>query len=195
MLGLRSAVREDSACCPADLVFGAPVRLPADLVDPAAPSSLDLAPDDFVDALRGVLRASAPMPFRWHGNTSSQVPRTLTACTHVFIRIDAVCRPLNPPYEGPHKVLQKGPKTFTVERSGKPYTVSINRLKPAFTSDFGVAPPAVFVPPETPAPSSTPVSSTSPSTPEPERVLDPVDWPLPTRFGRRPRPVARLGID
>ena len=80
LLGLRAAVREDSPCCPADLVFGTSLRLPADLVDPSpAPP---LSPSAFVDDLRGILRQCSPMHFNYHGNTSSQVPASLAGVMH-----------------------------------------------------------------------------------------------------------------
>ena len=162
LLGLRTAIREDSACCPADLVFGSPLRLPADLVDPSAPPTP--SPSSFVEDLGGVLRRVAPMPFEYHGNTSSRVPSALASCSHVFLRVDAVRRPLVPPYEGPFEVLQKDTKTFLINKAGKEYRVSVDRLKPALTSDFhgSPAPPLrqVAAPAEVIVP--TPVSASPP---------------------------------
>ena len=118
MLGLRTAVREDSSCSPADLVYGSSLRLPADLLDSGPSSS---SPSEFVDGLRDFMRQCSPMPFNYHGNTASSVPSALASCSHVFMRLDAVRPPLKPPYEGPFLVLQKTAKTFTIDRLGKPY--------------------------------------------------------------------------
>ena len=128
LLGLRTAVREDSSCSPSDLLFGESLRLPADLMDagPFTPAS-----SAFVNDLRGVMRFNQPMPFNYHGLRQPQVPRDLQSCTHVFLRIDAVRRPLSPPYDGPFLVVSRGPKTFVIEKSGKPCTVTVDRLKPA----------------------------------------------------------------
>ena len=70
----------------------------------------------------------------------------------------------------------------------KPVTVTVDRLKPA-----------VFLPevstelsePVEPAPSAASVPPPSSDTPP---ALDPEVWPLPTRFGRRPRPPVRLNL-
>ena len=60
LLDLRSAVREDSACCPADLVYGSTVRLPADFLDQMPPSPLQsgsgTSPSSYVDTLRDIIR-------------------------------------------------------------------------------------------------------------------------------------------
>ena len=190
LLGLRSAVREDSGCCPADLVFGSPVTLPADLLDPSTPQALQPSPSEFVEVLRGILKSNNPMPFEYHSATASisRIPTALSTCSHVFIRVDAVRRPLSPPYEGPFLVLARGPKTFTVEKSSKPYVVTIDRLKPAAVLDASSASSPVADAGQTssPAPSPAPPSTAS--------ALDPGSWPLPTRYGRQPRPVDRLGF-
>nr|CDS32302.1 gag pol polyprotein [Hymenolepis microstoma] len=55
--------------------------------------------------------------------------------------IYAVKKPLQPPYDGPYKVLQRNPKYFILDRSGTKDSVSIDRLKPAYLE-----------PPPTPAP-------------------------------------------
>lgn len=39
---------------------------------------------------------------------------------------------LQPAYTGPHKVLDRGDKIFKIVVKGKPVTVSIDRLKPAY---------------------------------------------------------------
>ena len=121
------------------------------------------------------------MPFDYHGRQPTQIPAALQSCSHVFIRVDAVRRPLSPPYEGPFLVLSRSPKTFDVERLGKRYTVTVDRLKPAAILDS--------------CPSPVVVSPVVPVDPDPpSRSLDPAEWPLPTRSGRIPRPVDRLGV-
>ena len=191
MLGLRAAVREDADCSPADLVYGSSLRLPADLLE--STTTARVSPSAFVDDLRDVMRQSSPMPFLYHGNTSSSVPAALSTCPQVFIRVDAVRPPLRPPYEGPFPVLQRGPKTFTVRRNSKDYVVSIDRLKPA-SMEFS-APLQAGSPPSVPASaaSSATAQTTAVVSPAAASPLDPRDWPLPTRYGRRPRPVERFG--
>ena len=50
--------------------------------------------------------------------------------THVFIRNNAVRKPLQQPYNGPYKVLQRTAKHFTVDINGRHDTVLLDRLKP-----------------------------------------------------------------
>ncbi|KAJ3649312.1 hypothetical protein Zmor_021063 [Zophobas morio] len=52
----------------------------------------------------------------------------------VFVRVDRVKRPLESPYDGPFKVLDKKDKFFTLLINDKPSTVSINRVKVPITS-------------------------------------------------------------
>lgn len=195
LLGIRTAVREDSSCSPSDLLYGEHLRLPASLLDTA---SVAASADSFVADLRGIMQQNSPMPFLYHGDQPSRVPSALKSCSHVFLRVDAVRRPLSPPYEGPFLVLHRSPKTFRLLRLGKEVTVTVDRLKPATvlssSSSTGQESPSG---PPTVAPSS---ASSSMSPPPPARVgvashLDPQDWPLPTRSGRQPRPVRRLGVD
>ena len=49
----------------------------------------------------------SPMPVLYHGSPPSRVDSKLWESSHVFLRIDAVRRPLVPPYEGPFPVLER----------------------------------------------------------------------------------------
>ena len=67
------------------------------------------------------------------------VPHELTNCPSVWLRVDRVKRPLEAPYTGPFKVIQRHSKFFKIELpTGNHDTVSIDRLKPAFlnASDY-----------------------------------------------------------
>ena len=74
------------------------------------------------------------LPVRRGPSSPGHVPPALAKVSHVFLCVDAVRRPLTPPYVGPFPVLDRGPKTFRILKSGKETIVSIDRLKPAFTS-------------------------------------------------------------
>ncbi|GBN02361.1 hypothetical protein AVEN_128627-1 [Araneus ventricosus] len=65
-------------------------------------------------------------------NHSSFVHPELLKCSHVFVRVDEVRRPLQQPYSGPHQVFKRTDKCFELDLNGKPTTVSMDRLKPAF---------------------------------------------------------------
>ena len=127
LLSLHSSIREDSNTCPAELLFGAPLRLPGQLLPDPEPSATPGT--EFVADLRRSLLSAAPMPVRYHGHQSTHVPAALAGADHVFVRVDAVRAPLCHPYEGPFRVLESGHKTFKLDRAGKPWVVSIDRLK------------------------------------------------------------------
>ena len=134
LLGIRSSVREDSGTSPAELLYGAVLRLPGQMLpgvgaDEPRPSS------EFVKNLRDRMRSSVPMPVLYHGHTKPHLPVGLRTATHVFVRVDAVRPPLTRPYEGPFTVLSRSPdlKTFTVDRAGRRWVISVDRLKPAFS--------------------------------------------------------------
>ena len=80
------------------------------------------------------MRSTTPVPMSHHGVHTSYVPRSLSQASLVYVRHDAHRLPLQRPYDVPFKVLKKDQKFFTVEKNGAPYTVSVDRLKPADTS-------------------------------------------------------------
>ena len=57
----------------------------------------------------------------------------LSYCTHVFVRQDALRLTLQQPYHGPHKVVEHGAKTYTVDVNSKRevHVISLDHLKPA----------------------------------------------------------------
>ena len=61
------------------------------------------------------------------------VQKKLNNCSHVYVRVDRVQPPLQPAYSGPYPVLQRHEKYFTILMNGKEDTVTIDRLKPAYT--------------------------------------------------------------
>ena len=140
MLTLRTTVKEDLTCSPAQLVFGTTLRLPAQFVSPSTPVS-DLDPSSYADRLTLAMHNLHPTAPRAQ-HPAHHVPSNLQHCSHVFLRTDALRTPLQSPYEGPFKVLKRTPKHFTIEIHTKPSTVSINRLKPAYIDSPSTIPPA-----------------------------------------------------
>ena len=109
--------------------------------------------------LQRSIRDFAPPPADFHSSgRRTAVPSSLATCLGVFVRVDAVKRPLTPPYVGPYEVLQRSDKTFVLLKAGKPWTVSVDRLKPFF-------PPDMSAPSSLPTSSSSPVSATPPAAP------------------------------
>ena len=121
--------------------------MPGQMLASASPS-----PDDpqmsleFVSDLKQKMSQSVQMPVLYHGHRHRQthLPQDLLSAQRVLVRVDAVTPPLSRPYDGPYTVISKSPdaKTFTVDRGGRSWVVSVDRLKPAFSfSDSPNAPP------------------------------------------------------
>ena len=125
MLGLRSAPKEDLNASPAELVLGQPLRVPGEfLPESSAPLSFP--------AVRPLPLGNSftPTPVH-HCFPQSFVPQGLMSARFVFLRHDAHRSPLRPPYDGPFRVLETGPKVFVLDMGGREERVAIDRLKPA----------------------------------------------------------------
>ncbi|KAM8702170.1 hypothetical protein ACLKA7_000728 [Drosophila subpalustris] len=64
----------------------------------------------------------------------------LSHATNVFVRVDRVRAPLEPPYEGPFQVLDKQSKYFKVRLPTRDVNISIDRLKAAFMDNTQLSP-------------------------------------------------------
>ena len=72
------------------------------------------------------LKAISPCkPKHQHINVSD----LLHTCTHVFVRHDAIRKPLQAPYDGPYEVVTRNKKHFTVNIKGRKEVTSVDRLK------------------------------------------------------------------
>lgn len=134
LLGLRAHPNVDNGCSPFALVTGTNVLVPPvaivsdELEDPigyVGELAKTMSSIDF-HALSGGSNHAVPRPY---------VPKELDSCSHVWLRIDRVLRPLEAPYEGPFEVLERHEKTFLLRKpEGKTVLVSIDRVKPVQTS-------------------------------------------------------------
>ncbi|GFX62774.1 integrase catalytic domain-containing protein [Trichonephila clavipes] len=129
LLGLRASLKEDILCTPAELVFGTTIRLPGEMFDSSKPDD-DVV--NFVSKLKSHMQSVHPKPPKHHGKRPVFIHPGLLEATHVFLRRDMLRRPLQQPYDGPFKVLQRKDKVFFLDINGKRVSVSIDRCKPAF---------------------------------------------------------------
>nr|CDS32283.1 gag pol polyprotein [Hymenolepis microstoma] len=104
LLSIRSTVKEDLGCCLVELVLRTTLRLPG---------------------FRSVLQTPARS-----NDKPTQTLKDLSTCPFTFVRMDTVKKPLQPPYDGPYKVLKRRPKYFILDLNGTKDSVSIDRLKP-----------------------------------------------------------------
>ncbi|GFW29121.1 transposable element Tcb2 transposase [Trichonephila clavipes] len=141
-----------------------------------------------------------PKPPKHHGKRPVFIHPGLLEATHVFLRRDMLRRPLQQPYDGPFKVLQRKDKVFFLDINGKRVSVSIDRCKPAFflnTEDLQlpqtknetpatVEPNATASTPATVESVPTASTPTQPSTRSGRKVHLPTSWRVgvPGRNGR-----------
>ncbi|XP_059096788.1 uncharacterized protein LOC131891277 [Tigriopus californicus] len=83
LLGLRRAWREDSGFSAAELVFGAPLRLPGECLEPTPRDSTASHP--LLRHLRDSLRGVAPPPADFHGDPPIHVPQNLATAKYVYM--------------------------------------------------------------------------------------------------------------
>nr|VZI50084.1 unnamed protein product [Spirometra erinaceieuropaei] len=129
LLGIRSALKPDLDCSAAELVFGSTVRLPGEMISPT-PQGTAEDPTNLLHRLRQFMRTLSPVPPR-SSASPSYLEKDLATCSHVYLRCDRVRRPLEPPYDGPFRVLSRGPKIFRIQRDNREEVVSVDRLKAA----------------------------------------------------------------
>ncbi|GBM95445.1 Transposon Tf2-9 polyprotein [Araneus ventricosus] len=129
LLGFRTAFKENINASSAELVYGSHLRLPGQFLQD---NSVKTEPSEFLDLLRKHFRDPRPVAASSHSSAQIFVYKELVNCSHVFVRRDAVRRPLQQPYDGPFQVLQRKAKDYKIQVKDKPIWISINRLKPVF---------------------------------------------------------------
>ncbi|GAA55185.1 retrovirus-related Pol polyprotein from transposon 412 [Clonorchis sinensis] len=169
LLSIRNTVKEDLGCTASELVFGTTLRLPGEMiVDSATTGETD--PTSYASRLRQHMRDIRPSPTR-QTSKPTQVHPDLATCEYVFVRVDAVRKPLQPPYEGTFRVISRTDKTFVIDRNGRKDSVSIDRLKVAYmhvrpnSDDEHTATPSVTQSHSHTNPSSTSATTTTTHTP------------------------------
>lgn len=129
MLGIRTAWREDIECSPADLVYGTSLHLPGEFFQAPRTSTL---PPGFLHDLQETMRNMVPVQTSHHGTPATHLPGNLGHTGFVYVRNDAHLRPLQRPYSGPYRVINKGDKFFEIEKNGQTDKVTVDRLKTAY---------------------------------------------------------------
>ncbi|XP_015120395.1 uncharacterized protein LOC107043409, partial [Diachasma alloeum] len=130
MLGLRTAFKEDLRVSPAQLLYGTELRIPSEFF---VYDSLQADPNFFLEKFRDHMRRVRPTTTAQHTKARFFILKDLYKCSHVFLRVDAVERPLDRPYAGPHEVINRvDDRVFIVKINKIDKAISVDRLKPAF---------------------------------------------------------------
>lgn len=130
LLGLRSTLRSDTGISAAELTYGCTLKLPGEFFDSKKSEPSD--PHTLVNEIRDHIRKLKSVPDRQRNSRTLFIHPDLKSCEFVFIRNDAVRKPLQPPYDGPFKVLSRSNKVYNVQLPRRRVRVSIDRLKPAY---------------------------------------------------------------
>jgi len=130
VLGMRTAFKEDLRASVAELVYGEPLRIPGKFM---AASPTTRVPSQRITQLRHHFEQLRPVRAARKASPSVFVHKDLADYTHIFLRQDAVRRPLEPPYSGPHKIPSLTTKKLRIAINGRPVTVSTYRVKSAYT--------------------------------------------------------------
>ncbi|XP_043243543.1 uncharacterized protein LOC122392570 [Amphibalanus amphitrite] len=193
MLGIRATIKTDLQASPAELVYGSPLRLPAEFFDNSR--TADASPASFVKDLRRAMAQLRPTLPRTT-KRATYVPEALKTAKYVFVRRDDHRYPLDAPYDGPFPVINRTDKTITIQRRQRRDVITIDRCKPAFMDEvpdqpqeqpqrapdvqspaaqtggpelllYDDTPAAARPAPPTPRPAPTEAPTTRPTTPRP----------------------------
>ncbi|BHF77823.1 hypothetical protein SprV_0602093300 [Sparganum proliferum] len=167
LLGIHSALKSDLDCSAAELVFGATVRLPGQMISPTPRVAVE-DPTNLLHCLWQFLRTLSPVPPRL-SFSESYLEKDLATCSHVYLRCDRVRRTLEPPYDVPFRVISRGTKNFRIQRGTREGVVSVDHLKAA----------VLDTPPDKPCGLLPPAPPPRPSIP-PSRILPLPQCPQPT---------------
>jgi len=165
LLALRNAIGE-SGFAPSTIMYGETVSLPHTLCNVNPQSSYDGLPS-YVQGLMSnmqIVRDSLCKVITQQEAQNYDVP------SYVWLSDPVRSNTMSPRYTGPYKVLSCGFPTIELEKNGRPYKVSVDRVKPA----WGVQ------------------EQVTTNQPQEELSHTPQNQPYTTRFGRQVRPVDRL---
>jgi cleavage and polyadenylation specificity factor subunit 1 len=125
LLGIRSAPKEDIGFSSAEIVYGAPLRLPGCYYN--VPTAVPV--NEVVRRAQEVAGSMLPI-YPWHGRQPERIAPRLWETAHVAI-LDSSSHPsLQNPYKGPYKVIKRGAKSFVVQIGTETKSITVDRLKP-----------------------------------------------------------------
>ena len=159
LLGIRTTIKQNCHCKVAELVYGPTLGLPGEFFNPSSTTQDQLDPQSYASQLKTMMQKLQPPVVRKHTQRTMHIHTDLSSYPFVFVRHDGVRTTLQPPYDGPYKVLQRNNKHYTLEISGKQKVVSLDRLKPAYIEDTSTNTSlqtfTAILPPSTPPNSTT----------------------------------------
>ena len=178
LLGIQTTLKQDLKCITAEMVYGTTLRLPGEFFSPSSTHS-NVDPASYASQLKVFMQnIRSPSVYQQKQRRCHMSP-DLNTCTFVFVHHDAVRKSLQPPYDGPVRVLKRHNKHYTLDILGKEKVISLDRLKPAYLDDNAsdVSPQPDISPQQDAATTTEPHSPDSPLEPSPSTT------PYKTRSG------------
>ena len=192
LLGLRAQQREDNGLSPAEAVYGCPLVLPGEFL-----KNDEISIDNMCKKFTVAIDAPA-FSLPRHNIPGDQLPVELPAdlvnARLVWVRHDAVRRPLQRPYDGPFAVIARGPRAFTIRVGDRDEIISVARLKPCTDADAAPStPPRRGRPPKAAATGATPDAASRGGQTAPRAVTfsDPLAAPPSQRPPEAPPPTGQ----
>lgn len=145
LMGIRAAWKEDLRATPAEMVYGETIRLPGQFLNEVDTK----VSNEFATQLKKIMRDLRPQIKR-HGQKTVFCYKDLATSEQVFVRHDAPRGSLQPIYDGPYPVLNRGEKTFKLRVNGRTVNISKDRLKPAYVLEQEEPEPAKTATKQTP---------------------------------------------
>ena len=132
MLAIRTTLKEDLHCTAVELVYGTTLQLPGDYFDDSISDTNTSDISNYMAKLKLIMQHLKATPPRSMAYRKTYVNNDLLTCTHVFVRHDAIRKPLQQPYDGAFPVIKCTDKHFTIQRNNHEEVVSIDRPKPVY---------------------------------------------------------------
>ncbi|XP_014209256.1 uncharacterized protein LOC106639933 [Copidosoma floridanum] len=118
LMGFCSTVKENFGTLSVNMVFGTTLRLPGKFF---ITSSVQADHISFMYSLKQLFLSLRPVSASRHASIHPLSFRDLQTCSHVFLRMDSIRKPLEQPYSGPHKILSHTDhRTFIIDCAGTP---------------------------------------------------------------------------
>lgn len=108
VLNICMTVKRDLQCSVAELVYGTTLHPPGEFFKKLPDTNVDSAAivQDFQDTMRNI-KAPLVCP---QLQRNIYINQDLASSTHIFVRHNATCKPLQSPYDGPCRVLRTANK-------------------------------------------------------------------------------------
>lgn len=131
---------------PADYLYGSGLQIPGEFI---LPSEETTDRNKFLMDFKEHIASVRPAPVRHNDKRKVFVHEKLSNCSHVFLRVVGVKKPLQRLYNGSYKVISRvGDRLLEIEVKGKSKHVSIENVKAAhFLPDQNTKKPSKILSP------------------------------------------------